>query len=572
MSLTASQRETLDRLLFALRDDELTQPVTAQLEQLVLGDAEAMQHYLRVANLNVGLRWMTQEEGSGFRVQDSELGIRDSGFGVRESEFPVPRSQSSPEPLIAPIIIVDHSPTGRYPLTTSHHSLGNWLVSYAAATVITGMAILGAWVYKVSVGGDMRVSSVHVATTNQPPSLPAKPERELIGQITGTAGCRWADPQEVPSAAVPLGRKYELASGLVEISYQSGAKVILQGPCTYEVDSPAGGFLSFGKLTARVEKSEIQNPKSEISGPSPLSPLPSPLFVVRTPTAVVTDLGTEFGVEVERSGATRSHVFCGRIEVRPAAGTSLHFPAGRGAGGEGTDQPVIQLGVNEWVRVELEQNQVVRVTRGAAPSGRFARRMPENVPIKLFNTGAGLDEGQPDPHWQLVARSDDPHFKPRAAVVATIPAGMWLANELSHSQWIAMSNDSIWAPDNVTYTFRTAFDLADAIAETAAVQGWFIADNYVTAIRINGKDVSVPKRVDADLPFGEFRDFTPFSIKGGFVEGVNTLEIDVRNERPGGAGKKTTSPMGLRAELRGFALGGSRTPAADSGSNTPGIK
>ncbi len=230
------------------------------------------------------------------------------------------------------------------------------------------------------------------------------------------------------------------------------------------------------------------------------------------------------------------------------------------------------MGANEWVRVELEQNQVVRVTRGAAPSGHFARRMPENVPIKLFNTGAGLDEGQPDPHWQLVARSDDPHFKPRAAVVATIPAGMWLANELSHSQWIAMSNDSIWAPDNVTYTFRTAFDLADAIAETAAVQGWFIADNYVTAIRINGKDVSVPKRVDADLPFGEFRDFTPFSIKGGFVEGVNTLEIDVRNERPGGAGKKTTSPMGLRAELRGFALGGSRTPAADSGSNTPGIK
>ena len=42
-----------------------------------------------------------------------------------------------------------------------------------------------------------------------------------------------------------------------------------------------------------------------------------PLFSVRTPTAVVTDLGTEFGVEVNRSGTTRSHVFQGRVKVCP---------------------------------------------------------------------------------------------------------------------------------------------------------------------------------------------------------------------------------------------------------------
>ena len=105
----------------------------------------------------------------------------------------------------------------------------------------------------------------------------------------------------------------------MEISYDSGAKVILQGPCTYEVDSAAGGFLSLGKLTARVERSEvrrIRGQKSEIS--TPLSPLPYPLFAVRTPTAIVTDLGTEFGVEVDKSGATQSHVFRGKIELRLA--------------------------------------------------------------------------------------------------------------------------------------------------------------------------------------------------------------------------------------------------------------
>ena len=55
------------------------------------------------------------------------------------------------------------------------------------------------------------------------------------------ADCRWADPQDAPSAAVrPLGRKYELVSGLMEITYQSGAKVILKGPApTKSIPPPA---------------------------------------------------------------------------------------------------------------------------------------------------------------------------------------------------------------------------------------------------------------------------------------------------------------------------------------------
>ena len=57
-----------------------------------------------------------------------------------------------------------------------------------------------------------------------------------------------------PSSLVCLGDKFALASGLMEITYDTGAKVILQGPVTYEVESAAGGFLSLGKLTARVEK------------------------------------------------------------------------------------------------------------------------------------------------------------------------------------------------------------------------------------------------------------------------------------------------------------------------------
>ena len=69
-----------------------------------------------------------------------------------------------------------------------------------------------------------------------------------------------------------LGDKFALASGLMEITYDTGAKVILQGPVTYEVESN-GGYLSVGKLTGKLEKKgqgtvvrwqRLQNHKSEI--------------------------------------------------------------------------------------------------------------------------------------------------------------------------------------------------------------------------------------------------------------------------------------------------------------------
>ena len=124
---------------------------------------------------------------------------------------------------------------------------------------------------------------------------------------------------------------YALASGLMEITYDTGAKVILQGPVTYEVESAAGGYLSVGKLTAKLEKKGGKSPnlqisKSETSNPQSL--IPTPLFVIRTPTVTVTDLGTEFGVEVNKQGGTTSHVFRGsvRLQVAPASGETETMP------------------------------------------------------------------------------------------------------------------------------------------------------------------------------------------------------------------------------------------------------
>ncbi len=268
-----------------------------------------------------------------------------------------------------------------------------------------------------------------------------------------------------------------------------------------------------------------------------LSPLPSPLFVVRTPTAVVTDLGTEFGVEVDSSGASRRHVFRGKIELRVADGGNR-------------DPQAISLRENESARVECGAGRAATVIRELRPSNvqAFVRQMHRRLRMKLFNTGVmELKEGDVDPHWQIVAATGDPHFRPRNAVVTVVNVidNKYLPNGF-RSQWISTAGDMPKLPNKATYTFRTTFDLPELVPGTAALRGQFMADDQVTAIRLNGHPVRVPGPRSGPV----FEDFQQFAISEGFVEGANTLEIDVLNDSLLGD-NAPPNPMLLRVELEG---------------------
>ena len=149
--------------------------------------------------------------------------------------------------------------------TVSYFSSG-WPVAYLVATVIFGIGLLIGSIVPVSQPAQVaRQSSV-------PNRVVAEPKTELVGRITGMVDCRFDQRSEIsdsktqgprPKTLVSLGDKFALVSGLMEITYDTGAKVILQGPVTYEVESPTGGFLSVGKLTARLEKKEMMKAEEE---------------------------------------------------------------------------------------------------------------------------------------------------------------------------------------------------------------------------------------------------------------------------------------------------------------------
>jgi ferric-dicitrate binding protein FerR (iron transport regulator) len=87
-----------------------------------------------------------------------------------------------------------------------------------------------------------------------------------------------------------------LDSGLVEVTFDSGASVVLEGPAEFRLESSKRGFLASGKLVAQV-------------------PGPAAGFIVNTPTANVVDLGTSFALDVSQSKGTEVHVLEGVVEV-----------------------------------------------------------------------------------------------------------------------------------------------------------------------------------------------------------------------------------------------------------------
>ena len=184
---------------------------------------------------------------------------------------------------------------------------------HLAASILVGLGILM---------GLLAFFSPPAGPVAKDSASPARqPSTERVAWITGMVDCKWVDPamDSNPTGAVCLGWKCALVSGLLEITYDTGGKVLLQGPATYEVESKSGGFLTIGKLTGKLEKkAEVKASDTEESQ----STTPGSPFTIRTPTATVTDLGTEFGIEVNRQGMTASRVFRGSIQVQPLGGAA----------------------------------------------------------------------------------------------------------------------------------------------------------------------------------------------------------------------------------------------------------
>lgn len=121
-----------------------------------------------------------------------------------------------------------------------------------------------------------------------------------VAWLVNAQNCTWAGGE--PPTDLRPGKVVAIDRGLAEFRFQSGARVVLEGPARLELLSGNSARLHRGKLAARVD--------GQVG------------FVVLSPQGKVTDLGTEFGVAVSDAGATDVHVFAGSVEVVPAGASA----------------------------------------------------------------------------------------------------------------------------------------------------------------------------------------------------------------------------------------------------------
>lgn len=336
--------------LYSLFDDlcdgSISESDASKLDAVLRTDSAARWEYLCYLDVHAGL---------GLVAGNDECGTPNSAL-----QNPCDSAQpSSPAFLLS---------TSQAPLFTDSY-VGSMLFSYVVAALVMGVGLTITSFLCVSQPAQFVQHSPQDMRAGSPWQAGNTPTAICVGRITDMADCVLKDSrsssvardQKNLKSPVSLGDRFSLHSGLMEITYDTGAKVILQGPVTYEVDSAAGGYLTVGKLTARLDKKE----KNSVSR-SPL-PVPSSLFAVRTPTAVVTDLGTEFGVEVNEEGRTFSHVFRGSVEVRTVSTAGGNGAAVRILHAEESVQVAAPVAAGESSTSEIRLIQM--------DSRRFVRRI-----------------------------------------------------------------------------------------------------------------------------------------------------------------------------------------------------
>ena len=194
----------------------------------------------------------------------------------------------------------------------------------------------------------------------------AASEQEAVATISAAGGCRFTCPHRV-SSELAQG-EIHLESGLMEITYKSGSKVILQGPAVFLIDSRNGGYLQSGKLTASAPMPKDFAAAKAAASPPDLGMVDGmwPLMIRTRNVAIVDCGGSQFGVWAERPTATFLTVF--------RRGVNLIAP-------DFVGRQAMTLNENESLRMEAEPGQGPLLTLyPPMPAGGFARELPKDAP------------------------------------------------------------------------------------------------------------------------------------------------------------------------------------------------
>lgn len=146
----------------------------------------------------------------------------------------------------------------------------------------------------------------------RPPAHPAERKGTTskgVAMLGRLVDAQWNHSGEPPRLGAPLEPGWlRLKSGLAQLVFYSGARVVIEGPTELQLISASEASCRSGRLTVEV-------------------PPQGRGFRVGTPQMNVTDLGTALGLDV-REHRTELHVFKGSVEFEPAGAAKQNLQEG----------------------------------------------------------------------------------------------------------------------------------------------------------------------------------------------------------------------------------------------------
>jgi hypothetical protein len=188
------------------------------------------------------------------------------------------------------------------------------------------------------------------AAADEPATDADKSESSVsVGTVVQQRDCKWVEGSISWRVGdlLPPKTLLSLESGAAEVALENGVRLVLSGPCEVQLVNEMRGRVFRGSLVAKV-------------------PVGAHGYTLTTPSSQVIDLGTEFGVAVDRSGKSEVHVFTGEV-------------ISRWNGPDKGQGKSLRLHQNDGARYGLKKSDTTLI---AADETRFIRDLAPRLPVE----------------------------------------------------------------------------------------------------------------------------------------------------------------------------------------------
>jgi uncharacterized membrane protein len=228
---------------------------------------------------------------------------------------------------------------------------------------------------------------------------------QAVAMLTRAVDAHWGPGSRPPRVGSPLEPGWlRLESGLAQVVFYSGARVVMEGPVDLRVVTANEAICPAGRLLVEV-------------------PEPARGFRIKTDHLNVVDLGTSFGVDANQ-GRTEVHVFKGKVELNPATRAKQTLDEQEAAVVQGSAPPRRMAASREGFHSMLEFQQLSLASEAFRyEQWQFASAQLNRDPSLVVR----LDfENLRSTEWMLRNAAEKSRFVQGATIVGCVRAeGRW---------------------------------------------------------------------------------------------------------------------------------------------------